>query len=218
MRQRSSEMRFAVRTLCKKAPPGASTTADAAHQLSRQTRQEALERWIRLVCHRLDTAHPRIAVVARRLGCGKSSLCRAAMREEGMAGVAVDVRVEEDPLRSASKALGVPHVEACGDPLDFISEACYMAQSIVSGKTPVTVLRLREADSLARVYNEALAPACDRRMCHGVAELPLEALTVTSTRCCRAWTSARRRFWIPWPRAAPTWMSCLVLLISSVGR
>ncbi|XP_010704199.1 tuzin, putative [Leishmania panamensis] len=218
MRQRSSEMRFAVRTLCKKAPPGASTTADAAHQLSRQTRREALERWIRPVFQQLDTAHPRIAVITGPFGCGKSSLCRAAMREDGMVGVVVDVRVREDPLRRVIKALGVPHVEACGDALDFISEACCRAKSMMGGKTPVSVLGLREADSLARVYNEALALACERRVCHVVVEVPLEALTVTSTRCCRAWTSARRRFWIPWPRAAPTWMSCLVLLISSVGR
>ncbi|XQJ30365.1 tuzin, putative [Leishmania guyanensis] len=179
--QRTSQMRFAVRTLCKEAPPGASTTADAAHQLSRQTRREALERWIRPVFQQLDTAHPRIVVITGSFGCGKSSLCRAAMREDDMVGVVVDVRVREDPLRSVIKALGVPHVEACGDALDFISEACCRAKSMMGGKTPVIVLRLREADSLARVYNEALALACERRMCHVVVEVPLEALTVTST-------------------------------------
>ncbi|KAL0531318.1 hypothetical protein Q4I28_000274, partial [Leishmania naiffi] len=40
--QRSYQMRFAVRTLCRRAPPGATSTADAAHHLSRQTRRGAL--------------------------------------------------------------------------------------------------------------------------------------------------------------------------------
>ncbi|XQJ30337.1 hypothetical protein NXY56_006418 [Leishmania guyanensis] len=93
------------------------------------------------------------------------------MREGGMAGVVVDVRVREDPLRSVIKALGVPHVEACGDALDFISKACCRAKSMMGGKTPVSVLGLREADSLVHVYGEALALACERRMCHVVVEV-----------------------------------------------
>ncbi|KAG5506927.1 hypothetical protein JIQ42_07646 [Leishmania sp. Namibia] len=202
--QRSHQMRFAVKTLCKKAPSAEPTTIDvppgatgvnassspsaaasakatAARRPSKPIRRVAEERWIRQVFRQLDTAHPRIVVLTGYLGCGKSSLCRTAIQAEGMIGVYVDVRDKEDTLQSLIKALGVPHVEACGDPLDFISEACCKAKSIMNGKTPVIVLKLREGDNLAHVYNEALTLACDRRMCHVVVELPLESLTMANT-------------------------------------
>ncbi|CAC9451608.1 putative tuzin [Leishmania infantum JPCM5] len=194
--QRSYQMRFAVKTLCKKVPPGSAATigappaatgvetsmsSSAAHRMSKHVSRVVQERWIRQVFHRLDTAHPRIVVITGYFGCGKSSLCCTAIHDEGMAGVFVDVRNKEDTLRSVIKALGVPHVEACGDPLDFISEACYKAKSITNGKAPVIVLKLREGNSLTRVYNEALTLACDRRACHIVVELPLESLTTTNT-------------------------------------
>lgn len=217
--QRSYQLKFAVRTLCKKIAPAAaegaekasntssssakavgatagssplsrpvsSATAEssgpggAGHRPSKHIRRDAQERWIRQVFRQLDTAHPRIVVLTGYFGCGKSSLCRTALREEGMIGVFVDVRNKEDTLRSVIKAMGVPHVDACGDPLDFIAEACYKAKSIMKGKTPVLVLKLREGDNLTRVYNEAITLACDRRMCHIVVELPLESLTMTNT-------------------------------------
>ncbi|GET86197.1 tuzin, putative [Leishmania tarentolae] len=194
--QRSYQMRLAVKTLCKKVPRGSDTTIDEAledagvetssspspaHRPLGHVSRVAQERWLRHVFNQLDTAHPRIVVITGYFGCGKTSLCRTAIQAAGMAGVFVDVRNKEDTLRSVIKALGVPHVEACGDPLDFISEACRKAQSISGGKTPVIVLKLREGDSLARVYNEALTLACDRRSCHIVVELPLESLTTTNT-------------------------------------
>ncbi|KPI85581.1 putative tuzin [Leptomonas seymouri] len=225
--QRSYQLRFAVRTLCKRISPGAAeatessasasskaaataaptptpttpiTTAaeataspssttvaadsaptGASHRSSKHIRRDAQEKWIRQVFRQLDTAHPRIVVLTGYFGCGKSSLCRTALREEGMIGVFVDVRNKEDTLRSVIKAMGVPHVDACGDPLDFIAEACYKAKSAMNGKTPVIVLKLREGDNLTRVYNEAITLACDRRMCHIVVELPLESLTMTNT-------------------------------------
>ncbi|KAG5493860.1 hypothetical protein JKF63_01695 [Porcisia hertigi] len=204
--QRSYQMRFAVKTLCKKVPPetpaatavrasasssaaptsadtatSSSSTSNSASSASEHISRVSEKRWIRQVFHRLDTAHPRIVVLTGCLGCGKSALCRAAIREEDMLGVFVDVGNTEDPLRSVIKALGVPHVEACGDPLDFISEACYKVKSVMNGKTPVIVLKLRAGSSLSHVYNEAMTLACDRRMCHIVVELPLESLTMTST-------------------------------------
>ncbi|KAG5485128.1 hypothetical protein CUR178_08099 [Leishmania enriettii] len=201
--QQSRQMRFVVKTLCKKAPPAEPTTIDvlpretsvnasspsaaasakatAARRPSKPIRRVAEERWIRHVFRQLDTAHPRIVVLTGYLGCGKSSLCRTAIQAEGMIGVYVGVCGKEDTLRSLIKALDVPHVEACGDPLDFISEACCKAKSIMNGKMPVIVLKLREEDNLAHVYNEALTLACDRRMCHVVVELPLEPLTMANT-------------------------------------
>jgi ABC-type cobalamin/Fe3+-siderophores transport system ATPase subunit len=223
--QRSYQLKFAVRTLCKKIAPGAAEATEstaaavagassiskastawwwwpwpsssatitkgavatdsgpggAAHRPSKHICRDAQEKWIRQVFRQLDTAHPRIVVLTGYFGCGKSSLCRTALREEGMIGVFVDVRNKEDTLRSVIKAMGVPHVDACGDPLDFIAEACYKAKSAMDGKTPVIVLKLREGDNLTRVYNEAITLACDRRMCHIVVELPLESLTMTNT-------------------------------------
>lgn len=125
-------------------------------------------------------AHPRIVVITGYSGCGKSTLCRAAISQEAMNVVFVDVRNKEDTLRCVIKALGVPNVDACGDPLDFIAEASQLAREQPNGQTPLLVLKLREGDNLIRVYNEAITLACDRRMCHLVIEVPMESLTMAN--------------------------------------
>eukprot|EP00796_Vickermania_ingenoplastis_P007195 gene7195-5055_t len=170
--QRSYQMRFAVKALSRQVPEEAIG--------SKYVSRAAQEQWIRQILRRLDTSHPRIVVFTGYFGCGKSALMRACLASEAMNAVFVDVRNKEDSLRSVIKALGVPHVDACGDPLDFITEACEKAASY-TGKTPVIVLKLRDEDNLSRVYNEAVTLACDRRMCHLVIEVPIEALSFSNT-------------------------------------
>lgn len=173
--QRSYQMKFAVKALSKQAR---NVSNDSSNE--NYVRREAQEQWIRLILRQLDALHPRIVVFTGYFGCGKSALMRRCLGKEKMNAVFVDVRNKEDPLRSVIKALGVPHVDACGDPLDFISEVCQKAAAN-TGKIPVLVLKLRDQDNLSRVYNEAVTLSCDHRVCHLVIEVPIEALTFTNT-------------------------------------
>lgn len=171
--QRTYQMRFAVRALCNQ-------TVESSFSTNKYISRAAQEQWICQILRQLSTSHPRILVFTGYFGCGKSALTRACLAREKMNAVFVDVRNKEDSLRSVIKAMGVPYVEACGDPLDFISEACQKATSY-TGKIPVIVLKLRDEDNLSRVYNEAVTLACDRRVCHLIIEVPMEALTFTNT-------------------------------------
>lgn len=174
MEQRSFQMRFAVNALCR------TLKEEESVENKKYVCRDAEEQWIRQILQRLDLLHPRIVVFTGYFGCGKSALTRSCIAKEKINALFVDVRNKEDPLRSVIKAMGVPHVEACGDPLDFFSEACQKATAY-TGSIPVVVLKLRDEDNLSRVYNEAVSLACDRRMCHLVIEAPLEALTPNNT-------------------------------------
>ncbi|EPY34747.1 tuzin [Strigomonas culicis] len=201
---REYQMGFAVDALCRPPAPattsgagcGGSTGANgsaangtssngsgggggAAHPGT--VRRPDEERWIRQILMRLDIFHPRVVVLTGYIGCGKSTLVRQVLHDCGTSCVYVDVRSREDTLRSVIKALGVLDVDACGDPTDFIAEACMLAKARMRGKIPLLVLKLRGEDSLSRVYNEAVTLACDRRVCHLVIEVPMESLTMANT-------------------------------------
>lgn len=171
--QRTYQMRFAVKAL-------SNQTVESSFSTSKYISRTAQEQWICQILRQLNTLHPRILVFTGYFGCGKSALTRACLAKEKMNSVFVDVRNKEDSLRSVIKAMGVPYVEACGDPLDFISEACQKATAY-TGKIPVIVLKLRDEDNLSRVYNEAVTLACDRCVCHLIIEVAMEALTFTNT-------------------------------------
>lgn len=171
--QRTYQMRFAVKSLC-------SQTAESDFATSKYINRVAQEQWICQILRQLNTLHSRILVFTGYFGCGKSALTRACLAKEKMNALFVDVRNKEDSLRSVIKAMGVPYVDSCGDPLDFISEACQKATAY-TGKIPVVVLKLRDEDNLSRVYNEAVTLTCDRRVCHLIIEVAMEALTFTNT-------------------------------------
>jgi hypothetical protein len=141
------------------------------------SRSSELER-LRQMMRRLDVQHPRVVVVTGSNGAGKSHLCRVAAYKEKLAAVFVDIRGNEDPLKAVVKSLGVQNVDVCGDLHDFISEACDMAKKKMNGATPLIVMKLREGN-LQRVYNEAIALACDRRLCHVLIECPIECVTIS---------------------------------------
>lgn len=141
------------------------------------SRSSELER-LRQMMRRLDVQHPRVVVVTGSNGAGKSHLCRVAAYKEKLAAVFVDIRGNEDPLKAVVKSLGVQNVDVCGDLHDFISEACDVAKKKMNGTTPLIVMKLREGN-LQRVYNEAIALACDRRLCHVLIECPIECVTIS---------------------------------------
>lgn len=175
--QRSYQLKLAAKTLTERLNRnlrlGMETTATDRHFVSREREENA----VRQVLHQLDTAHPRIVVFTGFYGCGKSTVCRNAVVKEHIPAVYVDIRGTEDTLRSVVKALGVNNVDICGDLLDFVAEACRMAKG-KNGETPLLMLKLREGSSVQRVYNDAVALACDRRLCHLVMEVPLESVTM----------------------------------------
>ncbi|EPY28852.1 tuzin [Angomonas deanei] len=172
---RDYQLSFAVDTLQRRAPPSATTKQGDAVVLRPKE-----ERWIKKIIDRMDIHHPRVVVLTGYQGCGKSTLVRRVVSQESIPVVYVDVHSKEDTLRSVIKALGVPNVDACGEPSEFIADACTEARNRL-GKTPLLVLKMREEDSLARVYNEAVTLACDRRVCHLILEVPLESLTIANT-------------------------------------
>ncbi|ESL08081.1 tuzin [Trypanosoma rangeli SC58] len=143
--------------------------------------REEEEQRLRQALRQQDLSHPRILVFAGFYGCGKSILFRAAIRKEKMAAVFVDIRSNEDPLRSIVKSLNVQNIDACGDLLNFIGEASDRARKAMNGVTPLLVLKLRDGSSLLRIYNEVVALACDRRLCQVIIEVPIESLTLAMT-------------------------------------
>ncbi|KAG5468323.1 hypothetical protein LSCM1_02303 [Leishmania martiniquensis] len=178
--QRAHQLAVATRTLTqtlkgsRSCSPG--TWLAAQHIVARDGEVDA----VRQVLRQLDTAHPRIVVFTGFGGCGKSFVCDRAVRMERMPAIRVDVRGAEDALRSVAKALGVSNVDVCGDLLDFVSDACRMAKA-ASGEPPLLMLALRGGSCLQRVYKDAVALACDRRVCHVVVEVPIESLTAADT-------------------------------------
>nr|CCC90216.1 unnamed protein product [Trypanosoma congolense IL3000] len=170
--QRSYQLALAANTLSQRSvrDPIKGTVA-----------REAEEQRVRQILRQQDVSHPRIVVFTGFHGCGKSSLVRSAIRKEKMAAVLVDIRANEDPVRSIVKSLGVQNIEACGDLIDFIVDASERAKNAMHGVSPLFVVKLCEGSSLLRVYNELVALACDRRLCHIVIEVPLESLTIAMT-------------------------------------
>ncbi|KAK7197473.1 tuzin [Novymonas esmeraldas] len=178
--QRAYQLTVATKTLTQTLHRNHSSLTEAAAAVQHFVPRDREENAVRQVLHQLDTAHPRIIVFTGFYGCGKSTVCRNAVMKERVPAVYVDIRGSEDTLRSVVKALGVTNVEVCGDLLDFVAEACRMAKA-ANGETPLLMLKLREGSSLQRVYNDAVALACDRRLCHLVMEVPIESLTMANT-------------------------------------
>ncbi|KPA82129.1 putative mitochondrial tuzin [Leptomonas pyrrhocoris] len=175
--QRSYQLTLAAKTLTERLNRNLSIGMDTTAKDQQFVSREREENAVRQVLHQLDTAHPRIVVFTGFYGCGKSTVCRNAVVKEHIPAVYVDIRGAEDTLRSVVKALGVNNVDICGDLLDFVAEACQMAKA-KNGETPLLMLKLREGSSVQRVYNDAVALACDRRLCHLVMEVPLESVTM----------------------------------------
>lgn len=172
--QRSYQLQLAVNTLVR------GRTSRLKHGSRPSVYREEEEGRTRRAIQQLDTAHPRIIVFTGFSGCGKSTVCRAAIVEQQLPALYVDVRSNEDTLNRVVKALGVQNVEACGDLLDFVAEACLIFRQQHKGATPLLVLNLRGGSTLKRVYNEAVALACDRRVCHLIMEVPVESLTMAN--------------------------------------
>ncbi|ORC93506.1 tuzin [Trypanosoma theileri] len=170
--QRSYQLALAANTL---------SLQGGRHHIKGYVPRETEEQRVRQTLREQDLSHPRVIVFAGFFGSGKSILIRSAIRKEKMAAVFVDIRANEDPLRSIVKSLGVQNIDACGDLLDFIGDASERAKKAMHGVTPLLVLKLREGSSLMRVYNEVVALACDRRLCHVVIEVPIESLTIAMT-------------------------------------
>lgn len=168
---RSTQVDIATESLTQEAKKPKSDR----HEVSRGYELERLCKMIR----RLDVQHPRIIVCTGSNGAGKSHLCRSAIYKEQLASVFVDVRGNEDPLRAIVKSLGVQNVDVCGDLLDFLSEVCAQSKQKMNGAAPVVVLKLREGN-LQRVYNECIALACDRRLCHVIVEIPIENINIAT--------------------------------------
>lgn len=78
----------------------------------------------------MNINHPRIAVLTGFSGCGKSMLFRTAVRKERKPALFVEVRGSDDTLSCIMKSMKVPSVEACGDYLDFITDAFQKSTAI----------------------------------------------------------------------------------------
>lgn len=174
--QRKFQLSLAVKTLEKCGRNAGHDSSNSRQMVSREREEGAVCQILR----ELDTAHPRIVVITGFSGCGKTTVCRAAIERERIPAIYVDIRGNEDTLRGVVKALGVENIDICGDLLDFVAEACEINKR-QTGCTPLLYLKLREGSNLKKVYNEAVALACDRRLCHLLIEVPIESLTMSNT-------------------------------------
>ena len=167
--QRSYQLKQATETLRRRC------TRPANYRVARGVEQQ-----LRRAFRNLDLSHPRLMVCIGPLGAGKSSVIRAAAASEELSVVAVDVRGTDDPLRSLVKALGVVNIEACGDLMDFVAEACRVELE-ASGHAPLIVFKLRDerTGGLSKVYYEGVALACDRACCHVIVEVNEESMKVS---------------------------------------
>jgi hypothetical protein len=177
--QRSYQLEIAVAALEKsvKRPQG-----------MRVVRAEEEEK-LRKVLRRMDLTHPRVVVLVGPEGSGKSNLLKSAASKEKLPCVYVEIRggsgsaaSSEDPLKTLVKSLGVQNIEACGDLLDFIEEACIAARhkSKLGGRAPLICFKLRDSakQGIKRVYSEAVSLGCDRCCCHIMIECNVEAMHV----------------------------------------
>ncbi|PWU88966.1 tuzin [Trypanosoma cruzi] len=171
--QRSYQLAIAASALSQ--PHSKRPIRDYVHR-------EDEEQRLRQTLRQQDLFHPRILVFAGFYGCGKSILFRSAIRKEKMAAVFVDIRPNEDPLRSIVKSLNVQNIDACGDLLNFIGEASDRARKAMHGVTPLFVLKIRDGQPATSHLQRSLWHlACDRRLCHVIIEVPIESLTIAMT-------------------------------------
>ncbi|CBZ30391.1 putative tuzin [Leishmania mexicana MHOM/GT/2001/U1103] len=177
--QREHQLKVAVKALMQTLNHQHSTLQGTTSMTQNFVRRDREESAVRQALRRLDVAHPRIIVFTGFHGCGKSTLCRNAVLKERIPAVYVDIRGTEDTLRSVVKALGVNRVEVCCDLLEFVADSCRKAKA-TNGQTPLLILKLREGSSFQRVYNDAVALACDRRLCHVAIEVPIESLSMAT--------------------------------------
>lgn len=129
---------------------------------------------LRTVIDRLDVDHPRLVVISGPKGVGKSTVCARVLSNSSAPGIRVVIRPNDDPLRQIIKALKVSNIDACGDLLQFVSEACAQVKR-ETGKTPYLMLQLNE-EKISRVYHEAVALACDQRVAHVLLEVDFKGL------------------------------------------
>ncbi|CAC9539686.1 tuzin [Leishmania donovani] len=177
--KREHQLKVAVKALMQTLNQHHNTLQGTTPVAQHFVRREKEESAVRQALRRLDVAHPRIIVFTGFRGCGKSTLCRNAVLQERVPAVYVDIRGTEDTLRSVVKALGVNRVEVCGDLLEFVADSCRTAKA-TNGETPLLVLKLREGSNFQRVYNDAVALGCDRRLCHVAIEVPIESLSMAT--------------------------------------
>lgn len=136
--------------------------------------READEDRLTAVLNSLDTAHPRVVVVAGNVGTGKTMLTKAAAASNNLPTVFVELRGTDmkDPIRAVAKALGAWNFDVCGDLFTFVEDAA--AEVIRRRRTvPLIVLKLHDDDT-GHVYNDAVTIACDRRVAHVLIEVSSE--------------------------------------------
>lgn len=175
--QRAFQLQHAVRTLMNSENDQHSSHFRSSGEGRAQfvDRPEE-EKWVQQILRCMDLSRPRIAVITGRHGCGKSTLFKAVAKKEKKSVLFVEVRGKEDTLSCVLRSLKVPSVDACADPLDFITDT-FRAVNKKMGEPPTLVLILREGSELSRVHNESVVLACDRNLCHLVFEVALEDLT-----------------------------------------
>lgn len=175
--QRSFQLQHAVMTLTKNDRDN-STAHRWGHgeQKDQFVDRPEEEKWVQQIIRCMDLSRPRISIITGRRGCGKSTLFKAVTKKEKKPVLFVEVRGKEDTLSSVLRSLKVPSVDACADPLDFITDTFHEVKKKL-GEPPMLVLVLREGSELSRVYNESVVLACDRNLCHLVFEVALEDLT-----------------------------------------
>lgn len=171
--QRAFQLKYAVRTLVESEK---HNNVESDQFVERPEE----EKWARQIIRCMDISRPRIAVITGLRGCGKSILFRSAIKKEKKPVLFVEVREKEDTLACILRCLKVPNVEACADPLDFITDT-FRAVRRKTSEPPTLVIVLREGSELSRVYNESVVLACDRNLCHLVFEVALEDLTHSNT-------------------------------------
>lgn len=175
--QRAFQLQHAVRTLVNSENDRKGThfrsTGERRDQFVDRPEEE---KWVQQIIRCMDLSRPRIAIITGRHGCGKSTLFKAVAKKEKKAVLFVEVRGKEDTLSCVLRSLKVPSVDACADPLDFITDT-FRAVNKKMGEPPTLVLVLREGSELSRVYNESVVLACDRNLCHLVFEVALDDLT-----------------------------------------
>jgi hypothetical protein len=122
----------------------------------------------------LDTAHPRVVILAGNVGTGKTMLTKTAAMAHGLPAVFVELRGADmkDPVRAIAKALGAWNFDVCGDLFTFIED---VATEVIrtTGTVPLVVLKLHDDDT-GHVYNDAVTVACDRRVAHVLIEVSSE--------------------------------------------
>lgn len=170
--QRSFQLKHAVKTVLDSDEELPSDQISAGKFVDRPDE----ESWARHIVRHLDLSRPRVAVITGSRGCGKTTLLKSSIQKEGKKAIFVEIRGADDALSCILRSLKVPNVDACADPLDFITDT-FRSVAKKTGEPPILVLILREGSQLSRVYNETVVLSCDRKLCHLVLEVSVEDLT-----------------------------------------